>query len=71
MRYDLAVLGMSCSEESGSESSSEWEDEEGVPEDVCVCLFCPLKLTSAEDVFRHCTDVHAVDIQAIRVKLSL
>lgn len=61
---------MSCSEDSGSESSSEWEDDE-VAENVCICLFCPLKLTLAEDVFRHCAEVHEVDIRLIRVKLGL
>lgn len=63
--------GMSCSEESGSESSSEWEDEKETDESVCICLFCPVKLSSAEDVFTHCTDVHAIDIRSIRTKLGL
>ena len=63
--------GMSCSEESGSESSSEWEDEKETDESVCICLFCPVKLSSAEDVFTHCTDAHAIDIRSIHSKLGL
>lgn len=65
------IIGMSCSEESGSESSSEWEDEEEAVECACTCLFCPVKLSSAEDVFTHCANVHEVDIRTIRAKLGL
>ena len=52
--------------ESDEEDDAGWEECEDEAVTIATCLFCDGTFSSADETFRHCSEVHQFDIKHIQ-----